>query len=170
MDAPGNADETPIHNLEFVSMNVASETEKERNRQVIRSTAMKSFHRKQLLQRSLEDRTVDRGSHSRAKRVSRSKDVILSRGSSCYGSFDRSSPEGSSPGGSSPDEAGPDGSSPEGSISTQSLSANSPASLLGAGRVDPFRIQPVDIGSRVDELLDHCKLAIVLERFARLSN
>jgi hypothetical protein len=93
---------------------------------------------------------VDRGSHSRAKRVPRNKDVILSPGSSYYGSFDRSSSQGS--------------------ISSQPLYANSPTSLLGAGRVDPFRIQPVDIGSRVDELLDHCKLAIVLERLARLSN
>jgi hypothetical protein len=145
LDPPCKADDTPIIGLEFVSMNVASDTEKRRNKQIIRSTAMKSFHRKQQLQRSLEDGTVDRGSYSKAKTASRSGNVSPS--SSWHGSFNGSSPEGLSS----------DGSSPDRSISRQSLAASSPASLLGAGRVDPFRIQPVDVGSRVDELLDHCK-------------
>jgi hypothetical protein len=35
LDGLGKEDDTPIINLEFVSMNVASETEKQRNKLVI---------------------------------------------------------------------------------------------------------------------------------------
>jgi hypothetical protein len=145
LDTPSKENDTPVIDLEFVSMNVGSETENQRNKQIIRSTAMKSFHRKQHLQRTQEDGTVSRDSYSKAKRGSRSSTGNALPGSSWRGSFDRSS-------------------------SRQSPFANSPTSLLGAGRVDPFRIQPVDIGSRVDELLDHCKFGPALERLATPSN
>ena len=161
LDPPEKEDETPIIDLEFVSMNAASETEKKRNKQIIRSTAMKSFHRKQQLRRNQVAGTVDRGSRSKAKKDSCSG--LVSPSSSWYGSFDRSSPEGSASDIPSPDIPSSDMSSPDGSIFSWSLAANSPASLLGAGRVDPFRIQPVDVGSRIDELLDHCKFGFVVE-------
>jgi hypothetical protein len=165
LEVPGKADDTPTIDLAFVSMNVASDAEKQRNKQIVRSTAMKSFHRKQQLQRSLESGPIDRGWYSKSKRVSHSGNVLLSSG--WHGMFDRSSPEGSSSdgsssagsssAGSSSDGSSSDGSNAERSILRQYLSASTPASLLGAGRIDPFRIQPVDLGARVDELLDHCK-------------
>jgi hypothetical protein len=148
LDPSGKGGDTPIIDLEFVSMNAASETEKQRNKQIIRSAAMKSFHRKQQLQRGL-DGTVHRGSYSKAQRCSLSSGGNVSPSSSSRGSSNRLGPDGSS--------------------SRQPLVISSPTSLLGAGRVDPFRIQPVDIGSRVNELLDHCKF-LVLERLAVLSN
>ena len=120
LDDPSKADDTPIIDLEFVSMNVASEAEKQRNKQIIRSTAMKSFHRKQQLQRSLGHGPVDRGSYFKSKRVSFSGNVLPS--SSWHGRFDRSSPEGSSSDGSSSDgdpssdRSSSDGSNPERSI------------------------------------------------------
>ncbi|RFU31449.1 hypothetical protein B7463_g4899, partial [Scytalidium lignicola] len=44
---------TPFSNLEFVDMNAATQAERQRNKRVIRSTAMRSFRQKQKQQREM---------------------------------------------------------------------------------------------------------------------
>jgi hypothetical protein len=173
-ESPGKGDSTPVFNLEFVNMNAGSETERQRNQQIIRSTAMKNFHRKQQLQRrqekggSLKDVAVkNKKAHSKSKKIShlnaeddpsetssgsQSEETVLDLSSlvstlSSSNSSDRSF---------GPGESSRHGNS--NSLNSWALSAaSSPTSLLGAGRIDPFRIQPVDIGSHMPELIDHCE-------------
>ncbi|KUJ19512.1 uncharacterized protein LY89DRAFT_780437 [Mollisia scopiformis] len=173
-------------NLEFVNMNAASAAERERNQKVVRSTAMKSFRRRQKSQREEGE------SSGKGKKKLDTTNAIVSEPSAIVKSelpVSRDPPASSvptvrpsqvtysdiswfvgSPSSSSSDSSsGEEGSSevkPIQMVQTAPLTQGnlqvssaytSPRSWLGAGRVDPFRVYPVDVNntSHAPELLDH---------------
>jgi hypothetical protein len=192
--ANGNSDgaqETsrPLFKLEFVNVNVASEEEKRRNQKVIRSTAMRSFRRKQsqqklkekdgrskvvinnnksLISTSIRDLSLDAPDQSLQSPQSTSdisEATFLEVSRLLNGSpFSINCNELS----------GLEWPSPTGTLSRPSSRAmsiaSSPSTLLGAGRIDPFRIQPVDVSSNMNELIDHCEFSPIRKRSLRLVN
>jgi hypothetical protein len=175
-DASDQGGSTSVFNLEFVNMNAGSETERQRNQQIIRSTAMKNFHHKQQLQRIQEKggslknvAKKKKEAHSKSKKTSRLNDpddaTEMSSGSSSEETvLDLSSLVSTLSASSSDSSFGPGESSRHkdfNRLNSWALSAaSSPTSLLGAGRIDPFRIQPVDMGSHMPELIDHCEFCL----------
>lgn len=128
----GGVEPLPL-DLEFVNLNVSSEAERQMNKRIIRSTAMKNFRRKQRPRQTPADTGTVNGKSRTKSKTSPVIPISDTRRASVVSSL----PEKPSGGGS---------------LTT------SPGSILGAGRIDPFRIQPIDIGSRGVELLDHCRL------------
>jgi hypothetical protein len=195
--ASGNSDggqgtSPPLFKLEFVNVNVASEEEKRRNQKVIRSTAMRSFRRKQSQQKLKEK-------DGRSKVVINNDKSLIStsvRGLS-LDAQDLSPQSPQSPQSTSDiseatflevsrllngsrfsincnELSGLEWPSPTGTLScpssrTMSI-ASSPSTILGAGRIDPFRIQPVDVASNMDELIDHCEFCPTRKRSLWLVN
>lgn len=163
-------------NLAFVNMtNVASQAEKERNRKIVRSTAMKSFRRKQNSERHGEEMgkgkrkdkitAVGRGTSS-----SIDASLLPSRGLLLPGRFgarvrqsDGSSPSSSSSDSNTGEEIrGIETAQNDPSIDQDlqvAAARSSPRTMLGAGGVDPFSDYPVDMNntSHVPELIDHCE-------------
>jgi hypothetical protein len=165
----------PSLGLQFVNMNASSQEERQRNQKVIRSAAMRSFRLKQKLQqKEAKVGSCAQGVLSKKQQSPKSKsgkdldeNYTLPRQNNGWLSEDASS--GSSMLGSvSPPTKGIDDDfalgRPFRSATPCSLSSRnspligSPISPLGAGRIDPFRIYPVDFtGPLVHELIDHCK-------------
>ncbi len=175
-----------VLDLQFISMNPASQAEKQRNRKIIRSTAMRSFRQKQS----------SRGAPSKSTTSSQTTTVPLqfelfpkSRGSyqadsqdwSANGfsgkedSFSENSWLPLSPPSESSSKDGSGGkalalsesrprTNGSGASRTNSMVLGSPVTPLGAGRVDPFRVYTVDLGGQIPELIDHCKYCPVLVR------
>ena len=164
--------------LEFVNVGAVSQAEKQRNQKIISSTAMKSFRRRQQSERSMKgegsskDTAKPKSHRSKFTKDSQSDEQEASTSSYTGLSSDVSFSEVSRLlGGSSNDRkvdyfAFVDSNRSQG-LSSQSPRApsivNSPVTLLGAGRVDPFRMLPGDTGSQstgpgINELIDHCKL------------
>ena len=176
-------DKAPNFSLQFVniSMNAASQEERQRNQRVVRSAAMKSFRQKQKSQRLQEKAGSSRGNDS----VS-SEDKETSAPSSDIDQR-KKHPQASSP---VPSEvSSSEGFSSEGHLQTRntspalvsfdidsgieealqvetlsdqiqprSLRENQSIARLGGGRRDPFQIYPPHIaGSHVSELIDHCE-------------
>lgn len=164
--------------LAFVNMNVASAAEKERNQKIVRSTAMKSFRRRQH-----SERESDRGKRKEGRSatvnvgsvmMTELKDPMIPGGvlfAGTVGGRSRMSgvspsPEGES---SSSDSNTGEGSrevqhghldlSNDGHLQFVAAERSSPTSMLGEGRVDPFADYYVDIHNtaHVPELIDHCK-------------
>jgi hypothetical protein len=172
-----------VFNVEFVNMNVTSQADRQRNQKVIRSTAMKSFRRKQQLQRlqekegSRQDVIIgNKEAHSKSKTGFHSDARNASPGSNSGWSSVATVPDVSwlvsvLPSSNSGDSGYPPGeSSQTGPFISRSLRtlpiASNPTSLLGAGRIDPFRIQPVDTGSHIHELIDHCEFGPVRKNYS----
>lgn len=146
-------------------MNVASEIEREQNRRIIRSTAMKSFHRKQHLQRTLKAGGMASESIGGVEVWSGLQPVPDTYGqdtltlSHTGWSADEAVLEPSMPAtlpSNITDDTGLELS--DSRRHKNGVNLGSPTSWLGAGRVDPFRIAPIDISSRDNELFDHCEL------------
>jgi hypothetical protein len=169
----------PTFNLQFVniSMNATSQEEKQRNQRVVRSAAMKSFRRKQKSQRIQEKAgsPSNRMSHAEKPLSNSKKDRPPDTFRTSPGPSESSSssedlaPEAPWPTSNSPILSGFDidlgieEALQVGTLSAQSSQGPSAVTTpginrLGAGRIDPFRIYPVDVtGSNVNELIDHCK-------------
>jgi len=161
--------------LQFVSMTPASQAERQQNQRVIRSAAMKTFRREQRLEREAKTKEVSqrkrRGAvEVRPKMKDLAQDSSPSSSSSSDGGISSSDTwwqkdKSPFPSISRPSsEGGPD-SKLSGRIEllgkekAQSASPlGSPTSVLGAGRVDPFRRYPIEItGPHVHEIMDHCE-------------
>lgn len=166
--------------LQFVNMNAATQAERQSNRKIIRSTAMRSFRRKQHSQRN----SGQAGYTSRsAKILPRSEAGVnltkfsqledresLVELSEAANDADVSDPTDSTKWeASGSEESSYEGdhefwtrnhrhrlSQIEGEI-TSSPSTGSPVTPLGAGRIDPFRVFSADPGGQISELIDHCK-------------
>lgn len=161
-----NAPLIPASNLEFVHMNAVSEAERRRNRQLIRSTAMKSVHRKRQVHRTQKEGNVASVSISSADAWSRpqhvpdihARDPLSSSNTGWWiDGADHDVAVLATPHFSTVDESH---FRPEESGQLENgMNLGSPASLLGAGRVDPFRITPIDVHSRTDMLFDHCEFS-----------
>ena len=174
-----NEESIPAIALEFVNVGAVSQAEKERNQKIIRSTAMRAFRRRQQSERLLKDDGKSKSiasrpkiRHSRSKKDSQSDAQQTSPISNADLSPDISFSEAAFPevswlmSGPSNDRKADCFALVEwnrsGSLSSQSSQApgvvDSPMTLLGAGRVDPFRILPGDRSSNINELIDHCEL------------
>ena len=166
--------------LQFVSMNPSSQLEKQRNKKVIRSMAMKSFRRKQTSQKAQEKTGIVRELRKNIPILCpRPNDNVVADAaigepspwmnnledlpSDASWSFH---PSLSSRAASNIDESDSvsilNESTPEPrflrDFSTPVMSIiGSPITPLGAGRVDPFRIYPVGGKSNIPELFDHCE-------------
>jgi hypothetical protein len=168
----GKAATRPTRAMEFVNMNAVSQAERQWNRKVIRSTAMRSFRQKQRSQRvqeckenngyraagkrplpkPREDDPSDEGlspgstntwsSKAAFSDVSLSMKTSLSSNSTDIGFGLGDSSHGSALRSPSPIELS---------------SAIGPITPLGAGRIDPFRSISYDTGSPIHELIDHCQ-------------
>lgn len=160
----------PKFDLEFVNVGAISQAEKERNQRLIRSTAMKSFRRRQLSERSTEsegnskDARKAKTHHPKSKKGSKADHQAISSISYTDLSSESFSEASWLLGGSNGrkvDYFAFVESNRSRSLSSQSSRApsvvTSPCTPLGAGRVDPFRILPVDPGSPINELIDHCE-------------
>jgi len=155
--------------LEFVNMNVSSQAEKQRNQKVIRSTAMKNFRHRQQSQRIKGrhtskdgDGTVHEG--QRKKIEDECSQDPRNASSQAMDDWISQSPL-SKPWHESQAISTEYGDSPRSSevsqieVTLNDFSAvGSPMTLLGGGRVDPFRVYPVDyVAPHVHELIDHCE-------------
>ncbi|KAH7419574.1 hypothetical protein BKA64DRAFT_651173 [Cadophora sp. MPI-SDFR-AT-0126] len=167
--------------LQFVNMNTTSQLEKQRNKKVIRSMAMKSFRRKQTSKKAPEKtgnvREVSGGSsvpfssqlgpqayslldvvtEEPSPYMARVEDLSSETSPSFYTSL---SSRSCSNNGESDSASGFDENSLQrrlpSHLSTPIPSMiSSPITPLGAGRVDPFRIYPVGGKSNIPELFDH---------------
>lgn len=169
--------------LQFVSMNPSSQLEKQRNKKVIRSAAMKSFRRKQMSQKAQDKVGPVRevvelhcSSELGAKNNSLPDTRSLSAGDGAnwLGGIEDSFSDMSWGPPTSPLSNSSSNSSESDSMSVfdempqvgrflsqvstpGSSVVSSPKSLLGAGRIDPFRIYPLDANNTIPELFDHCK-------------
>jgi hypothetical protein len=184
-----NEDSPQAITLEFVNVGAVSQAEKERNQKVIRSTAMRAFRRRQQSERLLKDdgkskciASRPKIHHSRTNKDSQSDgqqtspisntdlspDISFSEPTFSEVSWLMSGPSNDR----KADYFAFVESNRSGSLSSQSSQApvvvDSPITLLGAGRVDPFRILPVDTGSHINELIDHCELQFSLPRSFRV--
>lgn len=161
--------------LQFVNMTPASQAERQRNQKVIRSAAMKTFRRDQRLEREAKSKQVSQRKRRGAVEV---RPKMKDPGQESSPSSSNSSDGGISssdtwwqedmlpfPSISQPSSEGDPDSKLSGSVvllgkeKAQSASPlGSPVSVLGAGRVDPFRRYPIDItGPHVHEIMDHCE-------------
>jgi len=177
MNSDGNKEDnhTPSP-LQFVDVGVVSQGERERNQKLIRSTAMRSFRRKQQSERLLENEQSGKDVATRSKRrLSKSETYprsarqetspIVNSGLSDAGLVNLSRLMSvSSPGDDTENNFPFVDLDPSTSLNSQNTPAlnilASPCSLLGAGRIDPFRLQPVDTGSHINELVDHGELRV----------
>ncbi|KAL5322824.1 hypothetical protein ACEPPN_010803 [Leptodophora sp. 'Broadleaf-Isolate-01'] len=167
--------------LQFVSMNPSSQLEKQRNKKVIRSAAMKSFRRKQMSQKAQDKVGPVRevvelhcSSELGAKNNSLPDTRSLSAGDGAnwLGGIEDSFSDMSWGPPTSPLSNSSSNSSESDSMSVfdempqvgrflsqvstpGSSVVSSPKSLLGAGRIDPFRIYPLDANNTIPELFDH---------------
>ncbi|KAK0099539.1 hypothetical protein ONS95_000264 [Cadophora gregata] len=166
--------------LQFVSMNASSPLEKQRNKKIIRSTAMRSFRRKKtppkvqekptLVREVSQDGAVLISSQSSLNYNSRLDRTIENPYISTNGTEFPSNTSWSYPTSDSSRPCSNNGESNSVSVSdeenglerrlpdhspTPSSITGSPISPLGAGRVDPFRIYPVGGKSNIPELFDH---------------
>jgi len=159
--------------LQFVSMNPSSQLEKQRNKKVIRSMAMKSFRRKQISQRAQEKNGMVRELCPRPNDNTFLDAAIIEPSPEMNNLEDLASDASWSINPSLSPRASSNISESDsisnlneyilerwfaGRLSSPALSIiSSPRTPLGAGRVDPFRIYPVGGKSNIPELFDHCK-------------
>jgi hypothetical protein len=184
--ANGNSDggqETspPLFKLEFVNVNVASEEEKRRNQKVIRSTAMRNFRHKQSQQKPKEKDKRSKvviNNHKSLISTSITKFSLDAQDQSSQSTNDISEAtflkasqliNGSPVSINSNELSGLEWTLCRPSSRAMSITS-SPSTILGAGRIDPFRIQPVDVASNIDELIDHCEFGPIRNRSLRSVN
>lgn len=174
--------------LEFVDMNAASAAERKRNQKVIRSTAMKSFRRRQKSQRqeagiekieqkerSLEVETERKPCSSNIKKPVSGNSLAPAAGQPQINLSDISLPVQLRWSSTSDGSGGGEGSPQDESGGVQikvlkeqdveiASALNEPRSQLGAGRIDPFCRLPIDVNSlpHAPRLLDHCKFTTLL--------
>jgi hypothetical protein len=174
-----NEDMPPRVSLEFVNVGAVSKAEKERNQKLIRSTAMRAFRRRQQSEKLLNNDgkckfTANKPKsprHSRPKKDSQSDEQVISPANTDLSSEVSFSEVAWLVGGSSNDRKadylafveGNRRSSSSSESSRASTVVGSPTSPLGAGRVDPFRALPVESGSHINELIDHCKFHSIFQ-------
>ncbi|RFU27625.1 hypothetical protein B7463_g8700, partial [Scytalidium lignicola] len=167
---------TVFHSLEFVDMNAATHAERERNRRIVRSTAMRSFRQKQKQkqQREMEigvpqqaNVNVDVNTRNNTEIETIAPDDLTLVPENYFlddpwitttytdwpepfrSDFDSS---GFITGVTEQNESGDSIFSKQPSpVST----IGSPLSLVGQGRVDPFRIENVNVDLHFHELMDH---------------
>lgn len=162
----GDGSIPPPSGLQFVNMTPTSQAERQRNRKVIRSAAMKTFRRNQKLEREGKPQAVLRSK-------SEAEDQELSYRLRLSSENEVGSSEARWPGSqtlSSKLVAGTSGNSAvaipasnvnwaswsQTALRTPAIAASSPIEKLGAGRLDPFRTYPVDIsGPHINEIMDH---------------
>jgi hypothetical protein len=175
----GRQDSLPKFDLEFVNVNAISQAEKERNQRLIRSTAMKSFRRRQLSERSLKgegsrkDSAKAKSRGSKSKKDPQSNEKVVSPVSCSDLSSESPFSEVSCLLGGSNDHkvdyfmlVNSNGSKCLRIRSSRAPSVfGNPLTPLGAGRVDPFRKLPADTGSHVSELIDYCRSQFYLVSF-----
>lgn len=179
----GIGGKSPAVSLQFINMNAATAAERQRNQKVVRSTAMKSFRRRQKTQRQEEGgesrEKEKKGSSLPKSRPSKSANGGASIAQSASAAathktlplipYSEASWLVESPSSSSSDSsAGEEGSIVGVEIQTirsehmrvsdlRTSTTTSPRTLLGAGRVDPFQTYPVYVQhtSHAPELIDH---------------
>jgi hypothetical protein len=174
-------------------MNADSKAERQMNKKVVRSVAMRSYRQKQQSRRTKEEEAKTRNrtravkprsepkrddhsaAHSQTPGLSNAWipavntsniSWLLSASPSSYLSdidsgFGQSLGNGSLSGNHS-DVDSVSGQSPQGNALCDAKSRAftpiiSPISLLGAGRIDPFRMSSADTSAYIHELIDHCK-------------
>lgn len=172
-------DITPKFTLEFVNVGAVSQAEKERNQRLIRSTAMRSFRRRQQSERSRKGEGSSKDSakatcRPKSRKSSQSDEKSVSPTPSTDLSSETTFSEVSWLMGVTSNDQKADyftfaDLSRNKSSSSQSSSApsivDSPVTPLGAGRVDPFRMLPVEASSHINELIDHCESSFYLLAF-----
>jgi hypothetical protein len=196
LDGNGGKEGRSVFCLEFVNMNASSRAEKQRNRKVIRSTAMKNFRRRQQSQRTQvkdasrtnsEIRRSHLAQRTKEKKISNKEDGEEHKEQVIYikEEFDQDLQDASSLAvdgwmfettsnrwwlesrtvssskhneGLWDSEALQMESSPSHLTSKDFFTLNSPLTVLGGGRIDPFRIYPEEyVDPHVHELIDHCE-------------
>jgi hypothetical protein len=170
--------------LEFVNMNTSSLAEKRRNKMVIRSTAMKHFRRQQQSQRA-QVKAAKEASRIKDKEISDKVNVTCHNGQQEEArnewnqypqdvsllavddrifqiAFTELRPESQT---SSSNHNDNDGTCDvevfqieRNPTSNDFFALGSPLTLLGGGRIDPFRVYPTEyVGPHVHELIDYCE-------------
>lgn len=162
--------------LEFVNVGAISKAEKVRNQKLIRSTAMKSFRRRQQSERSLKGAgsSKEAANTKSLRPMSANRSMsdeyvhsppVLTTDFSCDVPFHQLSETSRLVSGSPQDRKNDhrglvDSNRSESSSSQSSRSSSildSPITLLGAGRIDPFQSLPVQSSPQINELIDHCE-------------
>jgi hypothetical protein len=169
--------------LEFVNMNTTSLADKRRNQMLIRSTAMKNFRRRQQSQRTQEE-AAKAASKIRDKEMNDKEDrtglneqyeETRNKWNQCpqnlpspvvddwipRTAFTEPWPESQTSSSNHDNGTWDIEISQVESISTSNdfFALSSPLTLLGGGRVDPFRVYPTGYeGPHVNELIDYCEL------------
>jgi hypothetical protein len=168
--------------LEFVNMNTSSLAEKRRNQMLIRSTAMKNFRRRQQSQRT-QAKAAKTASRIKYKEISDKEDGTGHNGQReeprnewnqypedlpspavddwiSQTAFTEPWPESQTSSSNHSDGTWDMEISQVESIPTSNdfLALGSPLTLLGGGRIDPFRVYPTGyVGPHVNELIDYCE-------------
>jgi hypothetical protein len=196
LDGNGGKEGRSVFCLEFVNMNASSRAEKQRNRKVIRSTAMKNFRRRQQSQRTqvkdasrtnseirrnhLAQRTKEKevgnkedGEEQKEQDICIKEEFNLNLQNASSLAIDgwmfettsnewwfesRTVSSSKHNEGLWDSEALQIESNPSHPTSKDFFTLNSPLTVLGGGRMDPFRIYPEEyVGPHVHELIDHCE-------------
>ena len=188
LEGPGPAATLP---LAFVNVGAISEAEKVRNQKLIRSTAMKSFRRRQQSERSLKGEGSSSSSSKdsaanpksprpKLKKQTKSDECTVSPTSTPDLSSDvpfQQSREASwlvigSPNNRENDRRRLSDSDRSETLSNQSARSSpvldSPLTILGGGRIDPFQLLPIKSSSQINELIDYCENANSVPLSSRL--
>jgi hypothetical protein len=168
--------------LEFVNMNTSSLADKRRNQMLIRSTAMKNFRRRQQSQRT-QAKAAKAASKIEDKEMNDKEDITGHNGQceetrSEWNQYPQHLPSPAVddwipqtaftepwPKSQTSSSKHDDGTwdieiSQVESISSSNdfFALSSPLTLLGGGRIDPFRVYPAGYeGPHVNELIDYCE-------------
>ncbi|KAG0645467.1 hypothetical protein D0Z07_8687 [Hyphodiscus hymeniophilus] len=164
--AEGGDVEQPVSStldLAFVNVGTMSLAERQRNQRLIRSTAMKSFRRRQLSERSTKkendskDGTNVKNRQAKSSKSPKANPLPGSPGLSIESSSEVSRPlDISSMSGRRADYVAIANGRGSESLSSRAMSVDpNPIPPLGAGRVDPFCKLAYEPGSHINELIDH---------------